>query len=501
MMMLAMAMVMMKYADDDSGALLGTCRSSWINVGSSQTLTFASGDKGRKRVGFTVGTVKPNLRVKMTYAAGDSYSGTLTLDSSKLAAQISSQDTVLQSGGVVGIMTLSSLTANATASNNASYSEVGYLYVGAGAFRDNSFTAVDQAAGDCVTDTNGYLNLADSFDANGQIGCYIGNTAEIWLGRFIPDHFDVSLNTPVFAPSCGTFSYMGQPIKYANNPIATVTAKNSAAITTQNYTGAFYKISSAIFPSYVEATQPLTVLNLLDPSVSDNGSGVSTLNFADTNSNILSITRPSSPINEFNADIALSFTLQDGDSVVVGHVNGSAAINPVRFGMASSGNGIRFTDSHNTQKWGRLVMGNVHGSEITTLSVPISAEYFNGVAFIQNTSDNCTSISLASQILLSNPGTSGGAPRAGTATMTVGSGFSTATLSNSQLLSGYSGISFSAPGTGNTGYINIGSNFNSLPWLLFPWNQGGTGNTSPSARATFGIYQGNPKIIYFREVY
>jgi MSHA biogenesis protein MshQ len=194
--------------------------------------------------------------------------------------------------------------------------------------------------------------------------------------------------------------------------------------------------------------------------------------------------------------------LQDTDGVAVGNVNGVSAINPVHFGTASTGAGISFTGGYNLQKWGRLAMSNVDGSELTTLIVPIFVEYYNGTAFVSNSNDNCTAISLANQISLSNPSTASGAAQAGTATMTVGAATASASLSPATLASGASSISFSSPGAGNTGYININSNISSLlPWLLYTWNQGGTANTSPSAVATFGVYQGNPNIIYFREIY
>jgi hypothetical protein len=379
------------------------------------------------------------------------------------------------------------LSNGVATSNTASYTDVGVVSL---SVSDATFAVVDAADGTSASQ----LTIT---------------SAATSVGRFVPDHFDVVLNTPVFAPSCTTFTYIGQPIKYATNPVATVTAKNAAGVATQNYTSAsgLFKISPGnaaygITPSYAEASQAVSVLNSAVPVSTDSGNGVSTLTFADTSSNILGITRPSSPINAFSANIALSFALQDTDGVMVGNVNGVSAANPVHFGTASSGAGISFTGGYNTQKWGRLAMSNVNGSELTALSVPLFVEYYNGTAFVSNSSDNCTSISLANQISLSNPSTSAGAAQVGTATMTVGSATTSASISPVTLAAGSSSISFSAPGAGNTGYININSNISSLlPWLLYPWNQGGSANTSPAAVATFGVYQGNPNIIYFREVY
>ncbi len=398
------------------------------------------------------------------------------------------------SGCVAGVFGAGSfaLSGGVATSNSANYSEVGVVSL---SVSDATFAGVDGPA----------------IDGSSTSQITISSTATT-VGRFVPDHFDATLNTPVFAPACVTFTYIGQPIKYATNPVATVTAKNVAGLATQNYTSAsgLFKISPGnvtygISPSYAEASQAVSVLNSAVPVAADNGSGVSTLTFADTSSNILGITRPNNPfnpINAFNANIALSFTLQDTDGVTVGNVNGAAASNPVHFGTASSGAGISFTGGYNIQKWGRLAMSNANGSELTALVIPLFVEYYNGTAFVGNSSDNCTSISLTNQISLSNPSTGSGAAQAGTAAMTVGSATSSTSLSAATLAAGSSSISFSAPGAGNTGYINITSNIASLlPWLLYPWNQGGAANTSPAAVATFGVYQGNPNIIYFREIY
>jgi len=170
--------------------------------------------------------------------------------------------------------------------------------------------------------------------------------------------------------------------------------------------------------------------------------------------------------------------------------------------FSAVGSLFSFTGGYSTQVWVRLSMSNVNGSELMALTVPLFTEYYNGNLFVANTNDNCTAIDMASQVFLNNPSTSNGASQAGTAIMTVGAGISKASLLNIAMISGSSGISFSPPGAGNTGYINVTSNISSsLSWLQYTWNQGGTGNTSPSAIVTFGVYQGNPNIIYFREVY
>lgn len=421
------------------------------------------------------------------------YNGTPLLNASLLIPHSGAS----QSGTLSGSFNGADAATGAATNNNFSYSEVGYFALATVGVYDGNFTAIDSVNGDCTAD---FSNTS----VGGKVGCKFGNRVQTgYFGRFIPDHFDVALNTPVFAPSCNGFSYVGQAINYATNPVATVTAKNAAGATTQNYVGSFWRIDPndttyGITPSYSEAGHALTVLNSTRPTV-DKVSA--TLSFADTTTNILGITR-ANPIAPFNAEIAMSFNLWDSDGVQVANINGAAGGNPVRFGAATVGNGISFTDGNKTQRWGRLALGNAYGSELVALSVPLFTEYFNGSSFISNASDNCTALTLSSQLALSNPVTSSGAAKAGNAVMTIApAGTSQASLANATLLNGVAGLSFSAPGAGNTGHIDITGNFASMPWLLFDWDNNGVQDNSPTAKATFGIYKGNSKQIYLREVY
>jgi len=72
------------------------------------------------------------------------------------------------------------------------------------------------------------------------------------VGRFYPNHFVVSGNTPAFNAGCisGLFTYMDKPFLYATKPSVTVTAKALAGTTTQNYTGSFWRLlSTSLNPS------------------------------------------------------------------------------------------------------------------------------------------------------------------------------------------------------------------------------------------------------------
>jgi len=143
-------------------------------------------------------------------------------------------------------------------------------------------------------------------------------------------------------------------------------------------------------------------------------------------------------------------------------------------------------------RFGRLNIENAHGSELLPLAVPVYTEYYNGTSFVINTDDTCTPIS-APQLSFNG----------GTNPITVGSGTSTASIANSPLTLGKAGLSLSAPGANNTGFVDINSDIfiSSFPWLAYDWDGDGSHDNSASARATFGIYKGNSQQIYFREVY
>lgn len=445
----------------------------WASAGTTRTLnaTSASGmpiHKAGRPLTLTVTAYNSSSVVTTNYAGSPTVSINCLLPTTGCVAGTFATGTFVGSNGVL-------------TSTTASYSEVGVVGL---TVLDSSFAAVDVGDGS----SSSQLNIASS---------------PLSVGRFVPDHFDLTLNTPAFAPACAIFSYVGQPIKYATNPQVSVAAKNASGSTTQNYTASLWRITaSSMTPSYsTDPAHALTVLTASSPSVVDNGGGNGTLTFADTASHIVAVNR-GDPLAPFNAEIAMSFSLSDADGVTVANVNGAPASNPVSFGAASAGNGIAFSGGYKSHRWGRLVLQNAFGSELSSLSVPLFVEYFNGSAFIRNSADNCTSLTLNSQLKLSNQTTAGGALQAGNTAMTIfPSGATRATLAHATLSNGDAGLSFSAPGTGNTGYVEVASDFSSLSWLLFDWDHDGMHDDSPGARASFGLYRGNGKQLYQREVY
>ncbi|MGB5640099.1 MAG: DUF6701 domain-containing protein, partial [Sedimenticolaceae bacterium] len=63
-------------------------------------------------------------------------------------------------------------------------------------------------------------------------------------------------------------------------------------------------------------------------------------------------------------------------------------------------------------------------------------------------------------------------------------------------VSGDFNLNLMAPSGAATGVLRVAAD--APPWLEFDWQ--GRGNSDPVGLATFGIYQGNSRVIFMREV-
>ncbi|MBX3650441.1 MAG: hypothetical protein KF771_03570 [Burkholderiales bacterium] len=369
----------------------------------------------------------------------------------------------------------SAFTAGAAAVNNLTWGEVGIM-------------TITPRLGD-----GDYLGAGD------VIGTASGN-----IGRFTPHHFTVATNTPSFAAACsaGAFSYIGQPFSYGVAPVLTVTARNFAGGTTQNYKGtspagqAFFKLTNASLTgkAYTASTGTLDVSGITgtDPVIVDNGNGTASLTFGSGTGLLFTRSTPAAP---FDADISLAINVIDADSVAY-------ASNPARFGQATAGNGIAFTGGK-AMRFGRLRLGGASGSQLLTLNVPFEAQYWTGAFFATNTADTC------STFVTGNVGL-------GNFIGNLGAGETTVTAITSPLQAGRGSIRLSAPGAGNNGSVDVAlnlgaaANANACPaltpaatagnktYLRGQWC-GATPTRDPAARARFGIMRSSDEAIYSRE--
>ena len=383
---------------------------------------------------------------------------------------------VTPAGGLLGDFNLGTLTNSngVISSDTAHYSEVGAISL---KMSDEGFAGIDAADGTSL------LNRTIS-------------SAEITIGRFIPDHFKATtVNNGSFDNACNSFTYAGQPFSYLTVPELKITAYNSSSTITQNYTGNFAKLTPSDF-SVTTPTSDAVVLqaNNIDlislnwnpaaPSLNDNNDG--SLNFVFGADSYNHFHDANSLVAPYTNTVHLSFTaITDSDGVttqILPHI------------MQASGGSVRF---------GQVAISNAHGSELAPLSVNINTEYFNGFDWTDNMADQCTTLALASQLQISNPETGGGGWLSGNAAMTIANGTTSGTLSNNNPLANGSAIlSLSAPGEDNQGYVNIRSQIaGSYSWLLGDYNGNGIYDDEASARASFGLFKGSDTIIFRREIY
>jgi len=365
----------------------------------------------------------------------DNYSGLLTLYSNKLTVENPNQDITQPNTGVIGTLTPITLTANTTVSN-ATYSEVGYLYLAQGSYRDDSFTAVDSVKGDCIIN-----NLSDSL-SGGQYGCSIGNTIPLSMGRFIPDHFGV-VGSVVTRSELQLTELQKMPFSYMEEPMQLtlmVTAYNKSEGATFNYQEKFAKLNttdwsatdlsnwtcidvSCMGLSATSGTMPLTDRLVIDttrlnsklPSnttaLGDNGWSNGSSHFAvnillkryinpDSNVNPSGRVSPDGPYDV----LKLGAKPRDLDGVTLPPkaaadsthcVNLDALTgveNPDCAFVGAVETDLRRKVIETKVRFGRLSLENAYGSELQSLIIPVEAQYWNGSSFVRNDDDNNTSL-------------------------------------------------------------------------------------------------------------
>ncbi len=407
--------------------------------------------------------------------AGTGYTGTPKIDTATLQAH---------SGAVNGNIggSFNAAVAGIATGTNFTYSEVGSLRFTAEGIYDDTFTSVDPTT-ECTDDFSNTV-------VSEKVGCKFGNTATTsYFGRFTPDHFELSGQSLVNRNnlSCSpasNFTYTGEAFKTS----FTLTAKNSNNATTQNYKGTLAKLDNSVISHFnfgaidlADATTPLfaTELNSSLNLVASSGAwinGVANI----TASLGLARTITNGPFESFNLGVAPA----DSDGIILASYDLDTSV------PANSND--RSLLATTKIRFGRLNIDNAHGSELLPLPVNLYTEYYNGNSFITHTNDSCTPINISH--LKFNSGSN---------PITVGSGTSTASIANSPLVQGKGDLSLTSPGVNNMDSIDISSTtiLTTFPWLSYDWDSDGSNDNSPSARVTFGIYKGNKKLIYFREIY
>ncbi|HSG51924.1 MAG TPA: DUF6701 domain-containing protein [Rheinheimera sp.] len=296
-----------------------------------------------------------------------------------------------------------------------------------------------------------YLGMADAVPAASSEA----------TGRFVPASF--SINAALAVPACGSFSYFAQP---SISTAFTLSARNTGGQVTQNYRDSFAKLNvqqwtnlSAAEGLRFSATLPVGA-DLIAGAMAPVGS------WQNGEADIIAThiaTRPDTPSAPF--DLTILAEPRDSDGV--------------------SGLSSAVTSSPTELRYGRLVLGNVAGPEEEALPLAFSTEYWQGDRFVRNLADSCSLIS-ASNSRLSTP-----------------EGTPTLTLSGSDALI-QQGMLPGAPiwliPVYSAGKWTI--EYRVDPWLQYYW-RGDTADyqQDPRADVILGRFRGNPRQIFWREVF
>lgn len=314
------------------------------------------------------------------------------------------------------------------------------------------------------------------------------------VGRFRPHHFTITANAPQLRHAldpwaCG-FTYWGQPFGFETDPALTITALNAVGGTTRNYDGAFWKLDGGLAGrSYQDGVNGVPV------SVETSGGSALASGLGDfdgaavltVGGDELRYQKPLAPDVAFDSSVDL--IIQPGDLTDTD-------------GVCYDGNGDGTCDPYTLpaiggtqQRFGRLTVTNGYGSELRSLTLPVRAEYWQSVAgaeaFVVNADDSCTGLSASPAA----PPT-WGQLALGDYRLRLDQGETAPSVTG--ILSGTSAITLTAPGNGNDGSVRV--TVGTDPWLEYDWDGDGAPQ-DPSARATFGIYRGDDRLIYRREVF
>lgn len=395
-----------------------------------------------------------------------------------------------------------------------------------------TWTGVDSIStiSDCVPDS--YSNTK----VGGKFGCNFGivsNTNP--FGRFIPDGFVVSAvsvvpRSDIGACSTSSFTYLGEPFRVNG---LTLTATAAGGTTTQNYTGTLAKLdlSSAltsvsnvgvgaqqgVSPSFINffnaarlvAAYGGTSFSDTYPATDPDCPSARTLAWCKGKALMaldLTINRGSAPDGPF-AGTVLGISPVDSDGV---------KMNAVDFQRNYTGTGAIVGDGKilalltgNELRYGRLKLSNVFGTDKANLGVPVQAQYWSGLTWVQNAADSCTPIAkaavkLTGALSASNTVSADVTLSGGGATFLLKCPYATCPFPGtpSPALTGTVGLCVDLGADPALGVVCAASTSAALPYLQGKWPPGSNYDNDPSARATFGVYAPETrKTVHVRELY
>ncbi|OUR77237.1 hypothetical protein A9Q75_15380 [Colwellia psychrerythraea] len=393
----------------------------------------------------------------------------------------------------------------------------------------NSFNASTSSLNNKYSfDEVGIIELNSTLASNDYLGAgdILGKVTNV--GRFTPAYFTQtveshgSLNAYHYSscdPITNDWAYAGQTrelsgvsvgaISYKEAPIINITAYNLKDGITQNYTEPDFM---KLVKGGIDITAPVaddeelrlpivagekimlsSVMNRGEDPVVTTTKGVVSYTFNELDDFVYEHTKHSK-IKPFPAKIPFLVTrVEDGDKINL--YAGSKTDITATQKVITPGVEIRF---------GRWLLENSYGPETSNLPVSMFTQIFDGTTFINNKEENCLVPEVGD---IENTGNVGdgemdlwhyrladiGVPD------NLLPSHTSPNVEAKKFVSGiYQFLFFLAPGDGRQGSLSF--EYQVPPWLQYDWNNDESFTNNPTSTLTFGIYRGNDRIIYQREV-
>lgn len=314
------------------------------------------------------------------------------------------------------------------------------------------------------------------------------------IGRFYPDHF--RLDAPVLANSCGSFSYLGQPL----NASFTLRAEAADGTALSNYGGNYSTTAPTFVAENADDGQGITqnlasrfAINATPSPTWANGVFNVPVGSTATFARKTPLSSPEAPFSDLRIGVSVNDTF-DGRSLQ------ALDMKPDSTGSCGASCTAKQLGTSLEMRYGRLRLDDAFGPETYPLDVNFITEYWTGNRFVLNTADSCTQVPRSA---ITYPAGSISTDANRTVALTGGSTQGTYTNLAATYVgfnAGTAGQKFSSP-AGGKGRFVVGINLNNLPWLRYDWNQDNDHSDvqMPNATFEFGSYRGHDRIIYWRE--
>lgn len=358
-------------------------------------------------------------------------------------------------------------------------------------------------------------NQAGTFTMRAQIADldYLGEgdvtgTTSGNIGRFYPDHFDLTSSTLIQGCAAGGFTFMSDQ-SYVHRPMDALFSISALSVLSSgltNYDAALgYPVRG--FTAVAEnANNGSDLSGRAFIAASTWGSGI----YAFSSTNNAGFSRDLSGLNEIvngpYSSIQLGLVVDASGPDPIDFMSADLTMHPGQpNNCVSDGDCIAAAISSTANLvFGRLYGRSSHGPESAALAVPLETQFWDGSEYQTAAGDTCTAIA-ATATLFDGSSISTDANR----TVVIGGSNSTGSFDNLAatveftMVAGEAGLEFSAPGAGNTDSFIVSINLNNYPWLRSDWNNDADNADDtflPSLVIQFGSYRGHDRVIFWNEV-